>query len=191
MLRLVCHRCSCLHAPNLLLMLLTNQPLSWLLLMLMLTKPGTGVLRKFGADCFLCVCVCVCVVFCHLPERHADFCADFCEDFWRADFCTDFRCTDYSMFWCFKIGVPESRKNEHKICKTCGIPMALPVWVPYSLSTFLSRQHVTQSPSDRSPQGEHVSVHRGILGPQGMLAFAFKIKICEESALRTTSLYQC
>ena len=50
-----------------------------------------------------------------------------------------------STFWCFKIGVPESSKNEHKICgNICNVPMALLGWVPYSISALLSRQHVTQ-----------------------------------------------
>ena len=44
--------------------------------------------------------------------------------------------------------------------------------VPYSISAFSSRQHVTQSPLGQHSQGEHVSVHRGIFGPKGMLAFA-------------------
>ena len=51
-----------------------------------------------------------------------------------------------------KVGVPESRNNAHKICRNIyDVTMALPGWVPYSSSAFLSRQHVTQSspgPSD-------------------------------------------
>ena len=45
MLGMVCHRCLCLHALNLLLMLPTS---FWLLLMHVLTKPG-----KFQCQCFL------------------------------------------------------------------------------------------------------------------------------------------
>ena len=58
--------------------------------------------------------------------------------------------------------------------------------VPHSISVFLSRQHVTQLPLGRRTQGEHVSVHRGIFGPKGMLAcstMSSKIKICEKSTL--------
>ena len=58
-------------------------------------------------------------------------------------------------------------------------------------SSFSSRQHVTQSPPGPCIQ-EHVTVHRGIFGPKGMLGFAprfFKTKICGKSALRYTSFY--
>ena len=92
------------------------------------------------------------------------------------------------------MGVPESRKNAHKFCrKVCGVPMSLPGWVPYSISAFSSRQHVTQSPPGGArTQGEHVSVHRSISGPKGILALLqdlFKIKpaknlLCEPLASR-------
>ena len=72
-----------------------------------------------------------------------------------------------------KIGVPESRKNALKLCrKIRGVPMALPGWVPYSSSSFLSRQQVTQSQPGPSTQGECVRVCRGIFGPKTMLAFS-------------------
>ena len=91
----------------------------------------------------------------------ADFCADFCAhvyvDFWCAAFCADF-CADFTQiflrrFGASKIGVPESRKSAEKSAASQW------PWVPYSISTFLSRQHVTQSPPG---QGEHVSIHCGI-----------------------------
>ena len=162
---------------------------------------GAGVLHKFGAD-FFCLFFLASIfqktecsnrffvqifgaqifaqifapIFAQIFGVQI-FCADFFSDFWCADFCADFR-ADFPQiflrrFGALKIGVPESRKNAQKICgKICGVPMALPGGVPHSISAFSSRQHVTQSPPGPRTQGEHVSAHRGIFGPKGMLGFA-------------------
>ena len=148
-------------------------------------------------------------MFFHLPAKQIE-CSNFCLPRLRADFCADF-CADIApifaqifgaqilvqiivqifgaqiiarifaqiflrRFRALKIDVPEPRKNAKKICgKICGVS---------------SRQHVTQSPLGPRTQGEHVSVHRGIFGPKGMLGFAprfFEIKssknlLCEPLA---------
>ena len=106
----------------------------------------------------------------HLPERRnvqtdclhtflvrRFLCSSFCADVLGADFCTEFCCADLCAdspqiflrrFGTLKPGVPETRKNAHKICsKLSGVPMALPNWV-------------------------RVSGHRGIFAPTGMLASA-------------------
>ena len=123
---------------------------------------GAEFLHKFGADFF-------CLFFSgfHPPERlasifqrknvqtgfYADFgCADSCADFGAQIFAQILGAQTFAQIFrrftgARKIGVPESRKNVQRICgKICGVPMALPGWVPYSISIFSSRQHVTQSP---------------------------------------------
>ena len=66
--------------------------------------------------------------------------------------------------------------------------------IPHSISAFLSRQHITQSPQGRRTQGEHVRVHCDIFGLKGKQKGICSPKffktslICEKSALRTTSL---
>ena len=147
------------------------------------------------AQIFLYLCVCFFAGF-HLPERqhfspilgtifalilvcwilrsffmqilHNFLCADFYTDFWctMPDYCA-YLLRRFSALALKKKGVPESRKNLHKICgKICGIPTASLQRDPYSISAALSRQHVTQYPPTPSTQGEHVSVHYGTLGPK-------------------------
>ena len=58
-------------------------------------------------------------------------------------------------------GVPESRRNAHKVCRQiCGVTVAFPGWVPYFSSAFLSTQHVTvtQSPPGSSLGPKHACV---------------------------------
>ena len=77
-------------------------------------------------------------------------------------------------FGALKIGVPESRKKMHRKSAEKSATSQWPCQggVAHSISAFSSRQHVTQSPPGPRTQGEHVSVHRGIFGPKGMLGFA-------------------
>ena len=162
---------------------------------------GAGVLRKFGADFFSCF-------FFWLPSSGKPECAKrfffamcetvFCADSWCADFCAD----SYADFWCADFSSTFWRlKNRYsrvtqKMRRKSAEKSAASTWpcsggVPHSISAFLSRQHVTQSPLGRRTQGEHVRVHRDIFGLKGMLAFAprfFKNKNQRKSALRTTSL---
>ena len=78
-----------------------------------------------------------------------------------------------STFWRLKNRCSRVTQKCAEICgKICGVRMALLGGVPHSISAFSSRQHVTQSPLGQHTQGEHVSVHRDIFGPKGMLAFA-------------------
>ena len=118
-------------------------------------------------------------VFC-TDSGCAEFCAESYADFWCADFS--------STFWRLKKKVFQSHpKIAQKISgKSYGVHMALFGGVTHSISAFLRRQHVTQSPLGRRTQGEHARVHRDIFGLKGMLAFAPRIS--KKSALRTISL---
>ena len=154
---------------------------------------GAGVLRKFGAD-FLCF-----FSGFHLPDKrnvqtgllrsflvrrflHPFLCRFLVRRFLRPflrrflvrrflrpflrRFSADFSLT----FWRLK-------NRCSRVTQKCAEKYAASEWpcsggAPHSLSTFSSRQHVTQSPLGRHTQGEHVSVHRDIFGLKGMLAFA-------------------
>ena len=127
-----------------------------------------------------------CAVFC------ADFCAHFCADFWCADFLRRFLfrflvrrflrrfsrrfSADFSStFWRFKNRCSRvTQKCAENLRKNLRRPdgTARGGGVPHSISAFSSRQHVTQSPPGPRTQGAHVSTHRGIFGPKGMLGFA-------------------
>ena len=144
---------------------------------------GAAFLQKFGADFSLFF------FFVWLPSSRQKECSNRCsaqifgaqifapifaQIFAQilAQIFADFPQMFLRHFGALKIGVPESCKNALKISrKICGVPMALPGGGPHSISAFSSRQHVTQSPPGPRTQGEHVSVHRGIFGPKGMLGF--------------------
>ena len=113
---------------------------------------GAGVLHKFGADFSVIFSG---FHLPERQNLHTNFWYNFCADFgaliyaqiFAQIFCADFRaqifaqifgaqCADFSAdfpqiflrsFGALKIGVPESRKNAHKICgKICGVPTACP-----------------------------------------------------------------
>ena len=111
-------------------------------------------LRRVLVRRFLRPCLCRFLV-CRFLRR---FSADFSSTFWRFKN----RCSRVTQ---------KCTENLRKNLRRPNGP-ALLGGVPHSISAFLSRQHVTQSPLGRRTQEEHVSVYRGIFGPKGMLAFA-------------------
>ena len=121
----------------------------------------------------------------HLPEnrnvrngfwRKTDF---WCADSWCADFCAQIFALRFLVRkFFFDVLAFENRcsrvtqKCTENPQKNLRRPNGPARGVPHSISAFLSRQDVTQSPLGRRTQGEHVRVHRDIFGLKGMLAFA-------------------
>ena len=131
------------------------------------------------------------------------FCADFCAQIFAqifgaqcadssADFCADFPQIYLQGFGASQMGVPESRKNAHKICRIIrGVPTACAGRGPHSISAALSRRHVTEHPPNASSQKECANVITAPWGPKAYFRLLqdFSImKIREKNALRHTNL---
>ena len=153
---------------------------------------GAGVLHKFGADVFLCFFLASIFqrdgMFKPFLGAHAFgaqifmqiFAQMFCAQMFAQIFVAQIFCRIFSMCWCLKM-------CSESADKSAASQWLCPGGHSNFLSTFLSRQHVLQSPPGRSTQASMVAS----LGPKAYVCSkgSLKIKLSEKSTLRTTSIY--